>query len=177
MNRFGAKSGTPHVESIDEFYARAYALELEASERYGDLAEQLEAHNNREVAALFRKIADIEMRHAEEIRRQAGAALVSTAMASSPQDFGAPEGPDYADAHYLMTPYHALAIAAESERRAEAYFDAIARSTTDEKIRTLARQMAAEERAHAELVQSWLAAYPEPAPDWPDDPDPPVYSE
>jgi rubrerythrin len=33
--------------------------------------------------------------------------------------------------------------------------------------------MAEEEREHVELVEKWLAKYPEPEAGWDDDPDPP----
>jgi rubrerythrin len=40
--------------------ARAYAMELEATERHAQFAEQLDTHNNREVAQMFRKLAAVE---------------------------------------------------------------------------------------------------------------------
>ena len=43
-----------------DFMARAYTMEIEAIDRYAQFAEQLETHNNREVAQLFRKLSDIE---------------------------------------------------------------------------------------------------------------------
>ena len=46
------------MTSHADFMARAYALELEASERYAQFADQLETHNNPEVAKLFRKLAE-----------------------------------------------------------------------------------------------------------------------
>ena len=48
------------IGSIDELMAYAYALEVEASERYADFADAMEMHNNREVAELFRKLSRIE---------------------------------------------------------------------------------------------------------------------
>ena len=47
--------------------ARAYAMELEATERYAQFAEQLDTHNNREVAQMFRKLAAVEALHAKRI--------------------------------------------------------------------------------------------------------------
>ena len=42
-----------------DFMAQAYSMELEATERYAQFAEQLDTHNNREVAELFRKLSKI----------------------------------------------------------------------------------------------------------------------
>ena len=48
-----------------DFMARAYTMELEAVERYAQFAEQMDVHNNREVAELFRKLSAIEALHAK----------------------------------------------------------------------------------------------------------------
>jgi hypothetical protein len=54
----GAKSRpATGIASIDEMMAYAYALELEASERYAEFADAMDVHNNREVAGLFRKLS------------------------------------------------------------------------------------------------------------------------
>ena len=50
-----------------EFMSQAYSMELEATERYAQFAEQLDTHNNREVAQLFRKLSTIEALHAKRI--------------------------------------------------------------------------------------------------------------
>jgi len=71
-----ASRAKPHpaagIGSIDELMAYAYALELEASERYADFADAMEIHNNREVAELFRKLARIESRHADQVLEEMG---------------------------------------------------------------------------------------------------------
>ncbi len=46
-------------DAYADFMAQAYAMELEAAERYAQFAEQLDTHKNREVAALFRKLSAI----------------------------------------------------------------------------------------------------------------------
>ena len=47
-------------------------MEREAVHRYNALADVMEMHNNREVTALFRKMAQIEERHAEQIMAEMG---------------------------------------------------------------------------------------------------------
>ena len=51
---------------------QALAMETEAAQRYAEFADAMEMHNNREVAALFRKMADIEGRHAQQIMAEMG---------------------------------------------------------------------------------------------------------
>ena len=46
--------------TVEQFMACAYAMEVEATERYAELAEQMDTHHNREVAELFAKLARID---------------------------------------------------------------------------------------------------------------------
>ena len=46
--------------TLADVMAQAYAMEREAVQRYSALADVMEVHNNREVTALFRKMAHIE---------------------------------------------------------------------------------------------------------------------
>lgn len=169
-------AGGSAIATAAELYAEALALETEAAERYADLADQMETHNNPEVARLFRKLAEIEARHAEALRRHAdtspGAARQGSRLVSE-----RPETAPLADAHYLMTPAHALQMALAGEERAETFFRGLASTGIDPEIRRLAAAFADEERGHVELLRQWLAKHPQPASGWADDPDPPVYSE
>ena len=49
--RQAGASGPMPARTLSEFMAHAYAMELEASQRYADFADAMETHNNREVAA------------------------------------------------------------------------------------------------------------------------------
>jgi rubrerythrin len=168
----------PKLANIAEFFAQALAIEVEATERYNLLADQMDVHNNREIAAIFRKMAVIEGEHRNEIARRAGDALV----AGRPASFSwiGPDGPeaiDCDDVHYLMTPHRALMLARFNEERAVRYFEAIAAAATDPQIAAFAAEMAAEERDHVVWVDQWLEQIAPDEPGWDDDPDPPVHSE
>lgn len=161
---------TPYAE----FMSRAYAMELDAAERYAQFAEQLESHNNREVAALFRKLAQVEGLHAKRILIDMRWPNAPRA-AVTPQWPGgeAPETPPFEELHYLMQPYHALQIALQCEQRAQHYFEAIATSDAPASVRKAAAEMAEEEREHVTMVLEWLAKVPKPENGWDYDPDPP----
>jgi rubrerythrin len=157
--------------------AQALAMEHEAVERYTEFADAMEVHNNAEVAALFRKMAKIEGKHAEQIMAQMG---WTTAPPQPPQGFGwldfeAPETVPPEEVHYLMTPWHALRLALAAEQRAEAFFGRLAEAAGDEAVRRAALELQEEEREHVELVRAWLAKFPEPEGSWAIDPDPPRY--
>ena len=49
----------PKLNSVAEFFAQALAIEGEATERYNLLADQMEVHNNKEIAAIFREKSEL----------------------------------------------------------------------------------------------------------------------
>ncbi len=168
----------PKFNSVAEFFAQALAIEVEAAERYVLLADQMEVHNNKEIAAIFRKMALIEAEHRDEIARRAGDALV----AGRPATFSwtGPDGPeaiDFDQLHYLMTPRQALGLARFNEERATKYYEAVAAAATDPAIVTFAGEMAEDERNHVVWVDQWLAKFAPDEPGWDEDPDPTVSSE
>lgn len=161
------------------FMAQALAMEREAVERYTEFADALEMHNNREVAALFRTMAQYEAKHAEQIMAEMGwkTAPEPAAGAFEWPGFEAPETVPIDEVHYLMQPWHALQMALAAEQRAEAFFGQLADATTSESVRRAARELQAEEHEHVELVRAWLAKVPVPDGDWATDPDPPRYTD
>jgi rubrerythrin len=168
----------PKFDSVAEFFAQALAIEVEAAERYDDLADQMETHNNNKIAAIFRKMAKIEGLHRDEIARRAGDALVGGRPASF--SWLAPEGPeaiDFSELHYKMTPRQALMLARHNEERAVKYFEEIAAAAANPEIAAFAATMAEDERHHVVLVDKWLEKYDADDPDWDEDLDPPVISE
>ena len=169
----------PAIEaSYEAFMSRAYAIEVEAVERYTQFADQLEEHNNSEVAAVFRKLAGIEGLHAKHILDEMG--WPSLPVLPVPYASGEPEGPETApfdSLHYLMQPYHALEIALRCEIDAVNYFEDIAAGASDERVRKAASHMAAEEREHVSLMRDWMKRVPRPRANWDEDLDPPRMSE
>lgn len=157
-----------------DFMARAYTIELEATERYAQFAEQLETHNNREVAKMFRKLSDIEALHAKRILSEMNWPSVPALPAAFAWD--TPEGPETApfdSLHYLMQPWHALEIALRCEIEAQKYYEGIAAVAAPKQVRDAAKEMAAEEAEHVRLIREWMKKVPRPAAGWDEDPDPP----
>jgi rubrerythrin len=160
--------------TTEEFMAQACALEAEAAARYAELAALMTTHNNREVAALFAKLARIEGLHRDKILAKMG-----WTAAPDPDAFRwtTPEGPETTDPgelHYLMTPWHALKLAEHNEERAADFFEALSRADVPAAVRAEAAETAAEEREHVRLIRQWLERVPEPGADWGEDADPPM---
>ncbi len=166
------------IASTAEFMVRAYAMEAEAAERYAEFADSMETHNNREVAELFRKLARIEQRHADQILEHMG--WKQSPVGAAGYRWEGTEGPETADPselHYLMQPYHALQIALHNEKRARDFFAQLAKSTSTASVRKAALEMEAEEAEHVSLIEGWLARTPKPDKNWQADMDPPVLSD
>jgi rubrerythrin len=172
-----AASAAPRT--FEDFMAQAVAMEVEAAQRYEELADAMETHNNREVAELFRRLASIEGRHAQQLLAQMGWSAPPV-TADAVFAAGGQEGPETApteDLHYLMQPWHALQIALAAEERAERFFARMVLAAPSEAVRKAAAEMRDEEREHVELVKAWLAKVPSPSEDWSVDPDPPRYTD
>jgi rubrerythrin len=139
----------------------------------------MEIHNNREVAELFRKLARIENRHAEQVLEEMG----WTSPPAAPhggykwEGFEAPETGDVTELHYLMQPYHALQIALHNEKRAHVFFGGLVKAARNPKVKNAAKEMEAEEAEHVRLIEEWLKRTPKPDADWSIDPDPPVLAD
>ena len=177
----GRGRGRPRAapRTLDEFMREALVMEIEAAQRYAEFADAMETHNNLEVAALFRKMAGIEGKHAEQIMAEMGWTAVPAPRTASASWEGveAPETTPGDEVHYLMQPYHALELALVNEQRAERFFARLARVATTAAVRKAARELQEEEREHVLLVRAWMKKVPKPDADWANDPDPPVYTD
>lgn len=58
------------INSREELFAHATAMETEAVERYKVLAEQMDTHNNPETGEFFWKMAHIEELHTHNILKK-----------------------------------------------------------------------------------------------------------
>jgi len=165
--------------SVDELLACALAIEQEAAERYAELADQMEVHNNREVAELFHKLATIEAKHIANVKTMSeGRKLPPISLWDSPwEDAESPEALTHDEVHYLMTPYHALSLALVGERRAASFFARMAENAQDVEVRRMALRLRDEEQQHVSLMEEWLGRYPAPGEGWDEDPDPPATHE
>lgn len=162
-------------DAIALFLAHSIALEMEAGERYEELAETMEVHNNPDVAALFRRMSEFSHRHAASVQQRAQPFQPLPRLKSWEYRWNAPEPPevgDFAAAHYLMTPFHMLQFSLANERRGWEFYNNAATASPDPDVRALARVFTAEEAEHVKELEDWLARTPRPDTDWADDSDP-----
>jgi rubrerythrin len=160
-----------------DFMAQAIAMEQEAAQRYEEFADAMETHNNREVAAIFRKLANIESRHADELLAEMGWSELPIVPRIAFEGFEGAETAPIDAVHYLMTPWHVLQVALAAEERAVRFFGRLLEIATDPAVRRAATEMLGEEREHVDLVRAWLDRVEKPAESWAVDPDPPRYTD
>jgi rubrerythrin len=158
------------------FLAHAIALEEEAAERYAELADAMEVHNNKDVADLFRKLSHYSSLHLADVKKTAeGIELPKL----KPWEYewaatGGPESTAAEDTHYLMTPYHCIHLALKNERQGHDYYANAGKASPDAEVRKLALQFAEEESEHVATLEKWAANVKAPAADWAEDMDPPA---
>ena len=169
----------PHITTLEEMLAYALVLETEAAERYTELAGLMAEHNNLEVSELFQKLGRIEQIHADDIRKMSEGRVLPKI---SPWEYrwSGPESPEALDSselHYLITPHQAVKLALRGEQRAADFYGAVVHTAKSKDVQDLAREYEKDEQEHVRLLNGWLERYPEPAPDWDEDPDSPVEQE
>ncbi len=164
------------IETIEELLAHVRVMEREAYEAYLDLAEQMEMHNNPEVAELFHTLAQDEKKHLAYVEKKVGDSEIPHIAPWDLKNFdesglsmtGARE------VHYMMMPYHALKLARRAEKKTVAFFAGVAGSSKNPQVRDMATEFEKEEQHHVDQIDQWLEKIPRPEEDWDDDPDPPV---
>lgn len=147
------------ISSVAEFLAHALEMEAESAERYRELADNMEVHNNLEVAALFRGLASESDVHAGQVRQRASDYELPSIAPwefkwSSPDG---PESPAMGDVHYLMDRFQALELALHNEIRGREFYVQVSRRSSDAEVQRIAREMADEEGEHVEMLRKWLA--------------------
>lgn len=156
------------IRSAAELYAHAIAIEREAAERYGELAQRMEDAGNSAIADVFALLARHETEHLLALeRRSAGVALPELQT----NDYrwlesGAPSSAARELVFRLITPRDALTIALNAEFRAQAFFERVMLTAEDPALRALAREMAADEAEHVVMIERLLAQTPPPLAEW-----------
>lgn len=163
MQRSPTLSPAPEIPvckmSLSELLLHALVIELEAVQRYEQLADMMEQTGNRKVAKIFEKMSKIEANHAEIIDAQIKGRSLPM-LTPSQYHWRGPEAPENTDStrlFHLMTPSQAMSLALDNERRAYEFFSDVVDDSTDESVREMAAEFAAEEEQHVAWVEEWLA--------------------
>lgn len=167
------------ITSVEIFLAHVRTMASESGERYDEMAEQMELHNNERAARCFRDLNALEKAGLKRIETHiAGRELPKMA----PWDFawGEAEAPctlSVFEVHYMMRPHHVLSAALKAKKCGLGFIRDIENSTTDEEIRAMARTIADGVGNDVKTIEKWLLKATEPGENWDEDPDPPTLPE
>ena len=145
--------------SSAELLLHALVIELEAMQRYEELARMMEQIGNKKVAKIFARMSEIEARHAQIVEEQVKDRQLPILTPSQYhwQGMEAPENTDSTHLFHLMTPCQAMTLALDNEKRAFEFFARVVDDSTDESVREMAAEFAVEEEQHVAWVEDWLA--------------------
>jgi rubrerythrin len=149
------------LESVEEFLAYAINLESEAAQRFGQLADAMDACGNHEVSKLFRRLSDYSRLHLADAQARSGFRDIPE---MKPADFIWPglESPETA-AIWAADPFigrdEALEIALDAETASQEYYQGVLDTTRNPEIMALAKEFAEEESEHVAELQKWIAAH------------------
>ena len=138
----------------------ALIIEEEASERYSELARQLELHHTDEAAAFFRRMVGYEKAHAAQLREKRQQLVGDAPSEVDPVEVPELEAPDFGAIRAFMSPHAALRVAMQSEVRAHEFYSKALESVKDEQVRELFAEMVEEEAHHKMLVQQQMDKLP-----------------
>ena len=146
------------MKDVEEFLAHTIQLESESALRFGQLADAMTTVGNREVARLFRRLADYSLLHLGDARERAGFRTIPVIAESDYQwpDIESPE----AAAIWVADPFigreQALQVALNAEQAGLDFYADILQTTTDPEIQVLAKEFVAEESQHVAELKNWM---------------------
>jgi rubrerythrin len=151
-----------NIRTAPELYAHAIAIEREAAERYAELAARMDDEGRGDLARVFDLLARLEAEHLEALEARADGVALPPVPGGDYQwlEAGAPQTAAREAVFRLMTPRTALAVALQAEKRAQAFFEGVFMTCDDPALHALAREMAADEQGHADLLERLLEETP-----------------
>jgi len=143
---------------LEELLLHALVMEREAVKRYMQLADMMEQVGNSDVATIFAQLSKNEAKHAARIEEQIGDCVLPILTPSEYRWRGteSPENADTSCLFHLMKPRQAISLALQCERDAHEFFADVVTDSTDERVREIAAEFAAEEKQHVTWVEKWL---------------------
>lgn len=145
------------LESLDELFALANAMEEEAANRYTELAEDMRRQNKGDLAEVFAHLAAAEREHVDSVTRwsqsrRGKAPDPALVRWEAPETFDAETAREIGTSR-LATPYRALAMAVRNEERAFAFWSYVAAYSKDSEVKQAAEAMAREELGHVSTLR------------------------
>lgn len=145
------------LESLDELFALAHAMEQEAADKYDSLAEDMRGQGKDDLAVVFTHLAAAEREHVDSVTqwsqsRRGKRPDPAMVRWEAPEALAADAAAEVKTSR-LMTPYRALAIAVRNEERAFAFWSYLAAYSHDPEVKKASEAMAKEELGHVATLR------------------------
>jgi rubrerythrin len=150
--------GGVSIANVDEFLSYAVKVEEDAALHFEKLSTNMNACGNTDVGGLFAQLGSYSRLHLAEAKAKAtaiNAALVLPTASAWP-DQETPERTALWAGDPKLSRLDALKAALQGERRGYEFYYAVAGTTTDPRIRSLAKEFVREESEHVETLKQWI---------------------
>ena len=138
----------------------ATLIEVEASKRYAQFAEQLGSRSDDDAASVFQSMVANENKHGEQIAERRVALFGDERPQVKLDDIFDVEAPDVGASRQNMSPLGAYLVALSSERKAFAFYDLALRYVTQPDVKTLFEELRAEEAEHVRMIEEIIKKLP-----------------
>lgn len=146
------------ISTLDQFLSYAVKVEEDAAIHFEELADRMQSCGNADVEALFRQLAGYSRLHLAEAKAKCVKyEVVENLPASSAwPDNTTPEQTTLWAGDPGLSRLGALKAALQGERRGFEFYYAIANTTRDPEIRSVAQEFVREEMEHVEKLKQWI---------------------
>ncbi|MEI8373664.1 MAG: ferritin family protein [Planctomycetota bacterium] len=138
----------------------AILIEQEAEERYVTFAEMIGSRYEGDAAAFFQTMSGYEAKHCKKLQERRTKLFANTPMLVNKEMVESVEAPDYGTPRPFMSTRHALEVALDSERKAEAFYVSALTVITEPQVQGLFTELRNQEIEHQEMVQQQIAKTP-----------------
>ena len=138
----------------------ATLIEVEATRRYTQFAEQLGSGYPDDAGSVFQSMAVNENKHGEQIAERRLALFGDARPNVKLDDIFDVEAPDVGAPTQNMSPIKAYWVALASEQKAFAFYDQALRYVTQPDVKALFEELREEEAEHVQMLEDIIAKLP-----------------
>ncbi|BDG07890.1 ferritin-like domain-containing protein [Anaeromyxobacter paludicola] len=146
--------------SLQDALDLAILMEEEARGRYELFARTVGGRYAGDASEMCRMMAGNEAKHGAQLAERRQALFGAAPARLSPDQLDDVEAPDLGRPRVFMSARQLMRVALDSERKAEAFFRSALPHVRDPGVRELFLELAAEEKRHQVLVESWIERLP-----------------
>jgi rubrerythrin/ferredoxin len=146
------------IKTLDQFLSYAVKVEEDAAVHFERLAERMKACGNEDVGALFAQLGGFSRLHLQEAKAKCQRYNADVQLPSSTAwpDNSTPEKTSLWEGDPSLLRLDALKAALQGERRGYEFYYAIAHTTKDADVRTVAMEFVKEEAEHVQKLKQWI---------------------